>query len=355
MEAAKNPKISIVLPVYNTAPYLTKCLDSLISQTYKNIEIICVNDSSKDNSLQILNEYGQKDSRIIIVTQENTGLSGARNKGLSLANGEYIMFVDSDDWVDESTCATALETAIKHGADVVFWPYIREFADHSVPKVIFDEEEIVFANGECEKHVHRRFAGLLGDELAVVENADAIVTAWGKLYKACVMQQPEVRFIDTKIIGTEDALFNFYVFNNVKTAVYINRYFSHYRRDNENSLTQKYKPNLFKQWNLLYDLMEKNIEQQHLSENYKQALQNRIALSIVGLGINLTCSAKTGREKRKELKSMLCSARYKTAYKQLTLKYFPIHWKLFFFFAKHNIAWGVYMLLLGIQKMRGHG
>lgn len=94
------PKISIIVPVYNVEEYLPDCLDSLINQTFKDIEIICVNDGSPDDSIKILEKYQNKDSRIKIISQENRGLSGARNSGLKIASGEYISFVDSDDWLD---------------------------------------------------------------------------------------------------------------------------------------------------------------------------------------------------------------------------------------------------------------
>ena len=93
-------KVSIIVPVYNTEKYLKKCLDSLVNQTLKDIEIICINDGSLDNSLQILKEYEKKDNRIKIVNQRNQGVSIARNNGIKLASGEYIGFTDSDDYVD---------------------------------------------------------------------------------------------------------------------------------------------------------------------------------------------------------------------------------------------------------------
>ena len=95
----KNPKISIIIPVYNTQEYLPKCLDTLVNQTYSNLEIICVDDGSTDESLRILNEYAAKDSRIIVHSQKNGGASIARNYGLNIATGDYVSFIDSDDWV----------------------------------------------------------------------------------------------------------------------------------------------------------------------------------------------------------------------------------------------------------------
>ena len=98
------PVISVIVPVYNVEKYLERCLDSIINQTLKDVEIICVNDGSTDNSINILKEYS---SQIIIVNKENGGLSDARNKGLDYASAPYIAFVDSDDWIEE----TAFEEA----------------------------------------------------------------------------------------------------------------------------------------------------------------------------------------------------------------------------------------------------
>ena len=93
------PKISVIIPVYNVEKYLRECLDSLLNQTFKDIEIICVNDGSTDGSLNILNEYASKDSRFIIINQNNQGLSAARNNGLNVAKGDYVAFLDSDDYI----------------------------------------------------------------------------------------------------------------------------------------------------------------------------------------------------------------------------------------------------------------
>ena len=99
----ENIKISVIIPVYNVEKYLSRCLDSIILQTYENLEIICVNDGSTDNSAKILADYAQKDKRIRIITQENKGLSGARNSGVAVMSGDYFTFIDSDDWLQLGT------------------------------------------------------------------------------------------------------------------------------------------------------------------------------------------------------------------------------------------------------------
>ena len=96
----KYPKISVIIPVYNAEKFLSRCLDSVINQTHENLEIICVNDESTDGSLEILQEYAAKDSRVIIENQKNQGAPVARNRGIEIATGEYIHFVDADDWLN---------------------------------------------------------------------------------------------------------------------------------------------------------------------------------------------------------------------------------------------------------------
>lgn len=113
------PEISIIIPVYNSEKYLDTCLNSLINQTFKDIEIICINDGSMDNSLNILEKYAQTDKRIIVINQENSGVAVARNKGLKTATGNYVMFCDSDDYYHPDMCKTMLNKLTKENVDTV--------------------------------------------------------------------------------------------------------------------------------------------------------------------------------------------------------------------------------------------
>lgn len=114
-----NPQVSIIVPVYNQEKYLEECLDSLVNQTYDNIEIICINDGSTDNSWKILQKYAHKYLNVFAFKKKNGGLSSARNKGLSLADGEFVMFVDSDDWLDKDVVEKAMLAQQKNKADIV--------------------------------------------------------------------------------------------------------------------------------------------------------------------------------------------------------------------------------------------
>ncbi len=111
-------KVSVIVPVYNVEAFLPRCLDSIVGQTLREIEIICVDDQSPDRSIDILNAYAAKDERIRIIRQENRGLGGARNAGFEAAEGEYILYVDSDDWIDADYCEKLYNAAAAAGADV---------------------------------------------------------------------------------------------------------------------------------------------------------------------------------------------------------------------------------------------
>lgn len=349
------PKISIIVPVYNTEKYLVKCLESLIHQTFENIEIVCINDGSTDASLEILKNYESMDKRIKIIEQTNKGLSEARNVGVKNALANYVMFLDSDDWIDVNACEVAYKTVIEHKADIVMWSYIREFETKALPKKIFDKnDEFLVFEGKEAQMIQRRMVGLVGNELKIPENIDALVTAWGKVYRKDIIIKNNVKFIDTKKIGTEDALFNLYVLGYTKKIVFINEYFNHYRKDNMQSLTSNYKERLYSQWKNLFSYMEVYIKANHLDATFQQAWNNRIALSIVGLGLNIMQSKMSGLNKVREIKKIICSPEYRKAYKQLTLKYFPLHWKIFYGCAKYKCGLGVYLLLMCIRKVIGN-
>ena len=118
-------KFSIITPVFNTESYLEQCLESILNQTYKNFEIICINDASTDNSLSILKDYAKNDSRIRIINKENGGISAARNSGINAAMGDFLSFIDSDDWIDLDFFEKLYLAAKKYSADIAAAGIIR--------------------------------------------------------------------------------------------------------------------------------------------------------------------------------------------------------------------------------------
>ncbi len=146
-----NPKVSVIIPVYNTEQFLSECLDSVINQTLKDIEIICINDGSTDNSLLILQQYAQRDSRIKVISQENKGVGFTRNKGMDLARGEFVIFIDPDDFYPDMDIIEVLyKNAVQHNVDIAggeFASYrngiIHQNYKGNLKKYLFEKEGLI--------------------------------------------------------------------------------------------------------------------------------------------------------------------------------------------------------------------
>ena len=135
-------KISVIIPVYNVEEYLERCLNSVVNQTFKDLEIICVNDGSTDSSGEILQKFARKDARIKIIKRPNGGLSAARNTGLEVMSGEYFAFLDSDDWIDLNFYEKLYEKAKEFDADIAMADFIRKGKNKHKIRLNLNEEKL---------------------------------------------------------------------------------------------------------------------------------------------------------------------------------------------------------------------
>ena len=137
--------ISVIVPVYNASKYINDCIDSILNQTYKDFELILINDGSSDNSLNIIEKYKEQDNRIKVFSQENKGVSYTRNRGIDIAKGNYLMFIDSDDWIEINALEKMLEIIEKYNADVARCNYFVNYENKEIiGNDFFEKEEIVY-------------------------------------------------------------------------------------------------------------------------------------------------------------------------------------------------------------------
>lgn len=218
------PKVSVIIPVYNTRKYLKKCLDSVMNQTLKEIEIICINDGSTDNSLEILNEYAQRDKRFIIINKANGGAGSARNAGIDVARGEYIGFVDSDDWIEPDMFEVLYNKAKEFNCDVSFCN-IRLY-DESKKKYI-----------ESDFYSHKIFLDYANKRLTLEDFKDKVfdlsLAAWHRVYRTSYIKENKIKFKEVKI---EDYIFFFDIFLTAKTFCFTPEYLFNYRIERKNSI-----------------------------------------------------------------------------------------------------------------------
>ena len=218
-----NDLISIVVPIYNVEQYLKRCVDTIINQTYKNIEIILVDDGATDNSGKICDEYIQKDNRIKVIHKENGGLSDARNVGLENANGKYIAFIDSDDYISKDFIQKLYKFCIENGCEIAQCSYQRVYDNSSISEN---------TNAEIVTTIMNRNEAIL--KMFASKNSEYTV-AWNKLYKTSLFNSG-IRY--PKGMLHEDEATTYKLFYEAKKIVVTNEELYYYLI-RENSITNK--------------------------------------------------------------------------------------------------------------------
>lgn len=219
-------KVSVIIPIYNVENYLRDCLDSVLAQTLKEIEIICVNDKSPDKSLEILEEYAGRDTRIIIINNErNMGLSGARNEGMKVAVGKYMYFLDSDDKIADNALERMFEVAEAKGAELVFFDSVMfyENPDEDAPTDLFQ--------AKCKYPDVMSGPEFLG---AMRKNDDIREPVWIQFWNREFLERIGLRYYEG--ILHEDLLFTFISLMEAEKVVCINETL-HFYRIRQNAIT----------------------------------------------------------------------------------------------------------------------
>ncbi|MEI0561359.1 glycosyltransferase family 2 protein [Brachyspira pilosicoli] len=233
-------KVSVIVPVYNVEDYLIECLTSIINQTLKEIEIICIDDCGTDNSINILKEYAKKDDRIRIIShKENKGLGPARNTGIKESKGEYISFIDSDDYISRDYLENLYNTIIKYDTDIVSTINIKRVVGEAISlySININKYLSIFQKIFNKNHFEGISNANIKDEKENTKNYPFVV-AWNKLYKRSFLLDNDLFFMDIKK-GSEDEDFYQRLLLNSPSISYNHKSIYYYRERNY-SLTEKY-------------------------------------------------------------------------------------------------------------------
>lgn len=233
--------ISIIIPVYNTAKYLDQCLESVIAQSYTDWECIVVDDGSTDNSGELCDNWGERDNRFVIIHQKNQGVSAARNHGLEKSKGEFICFIDSDDWVEPDYLVDMISGFADEAIDMVVTGIIHEKTcpESFVPK----EESAIILSKDCVT--------------SFIDNVGLLYGPTAILYKAWIIREREIKFPEDISFG-EDTIFNFNYLRKVNTILFRPIINYHYRilndslSSNDNSNRSFLRYNLWKERKAFY-------------------------------------------------------------------------------------------------------
>lgn len=240
--------ITIIVPVYNVEKYINECVDSLISQTYKNIEIILIDDGSMDKSGEICDSYAASDARIKVIHKQNEGLGFARNTGLKAAQGKFVTFIDSDDKADADLVENLVNGIYEANGDTC----IGGFKRISANGVIGFEERYDKAVFEGKNIYNNLFARMLG---SAPDKHDAIrMSVWNVMYSMDIVRRHNIEFPSERVFISEDIIWDSEYYKYAKKAIVIDSTAYNYRIT-PGSLTQKYKPDMLEKICVLYNEM----------------------------------------------------------------------------------------------------
>ncbi|MFA5603095.1 MAG: glycosyltransferase [Bacilli bacterium] len=273
--------VSVIVPIYNSEKFLDKCINSIINQTYKNLQIILVNDGSYDNSGKYIEYYKKKDSRIKVINKENGGLWSARNAGLEIATGDYISFVDSDDWIEKDMIEKMYNSIVEYNSDLSVCNYGKVYENKTEKKSLKIEDNIIEINeiGIDNYFYNYYFNYLHGHEVT------------NKLYKNMIITEHQIRFDKNEDIFSEDLLFNLYYICHVNKISSLEQSLYNYVQ-HENSIMNNVKPNIIVRYGLLISKYITYTKKHGLFEELKAVIPVML-YNLLSKGIYLKYSSLT--------------------------------------------------------------
>lgn len=323
--------ISIIVPIYNTDKrQLERCIDSLICQDMKELEIFMINDGSNEFYKSELKRIAKKDDRIRLISKSNGGVSSARNVGIDLATGEYIMFVDSDDWIDRECCSFAYNTAVESDTEIVMWRHVKEFKLKSVDAPVYIEDKLEYDSWKEEfDPFDMRLMGM----------------CWMKLYKRELIG--DTRF-NEELTNGEDVEFNFRIYEKMEKATYINRAFYHYRQ-NTNSAVRSFNKDMPLKYDRTFCAMSRDIK---LAQNHKdrlvEAYYSFVGIAYLVLNMNYIFSSSNKESYEKKISRLVKLSNrqpYSKAIEMVDKLDIPITRRMALYFAKYHFYHGVYAIM----------
>ena len=327
--AASKPLVSIIVPIYNVEKFLDDCVESIVKQSYDNLDIILVDDGSPDNSPKICDEWAKKDNRIKVIHKKNGGVCSARNEGIKSAKGEWISFVDADDFIEETYVEDMYNKAIETNSKYVCCGY---------NKVYSNNVESINADGEV-KELQKK------DYLISLLN---VQTSYGFVHMKLINKElfKNVKFNENLVVG-EDALFNIELTKNIDKAVIMNKPLYNYRI-NLDSVVRRYDTNYVKKYTDSMETMTKYINDNYANdETIKTNLSNYIVYHLMLICVNY-CYNPKNENKYKSLKEVCNMDIYKKAIKNSNYNNLSLSRKVTLFTIKSKL----YFLTALLCKIR---
>ncbi|MBO4903875.1 MAG: glycosyltransferase family 2 protein [Lachnospiraceae bacterium] len=315
-------KVSVIIPVYRVDPaYLKECINSVLAQSLKEIEIILVDDGAPQENADLLDGYAQSDGRVSVIRQENKGASAARNAGLSVCSGEYVTFVDSDDWIDESCLETVYDHAVKNDLNLLLWGTYKVYPNRNVEYSPFVDDIPLLDDKQKEFLELKTLAG----SLPIYEYPCSIYgsgSCCSKLYKRSLLCDNDLKYPEG-IERSEDVNFNIRVFDKADRIGYINRHMYYYRQVSD-SATYMYRDGGIKVFTDALMKLYEFLKESGRSEYFMQVFYMRcmfLYLESMEMDYCNPSNPKPFGVRMKQMRSVLSDMPYSLAFEKLEYRY----------------------------------
>lgn len=340
---SKQPKVSIIVPIYNVEKYLDRCIQSLINQTLKEIEIVLVDDGSPDNCPQMCDEYAKKDSRIKVIHKKNAGLGYARNSGMEIMTGEYVAFVDSDDFVDVKMYEVLYESAKQNDCDAVFCGFRTETS-----KGIWVNSDEVHQNELWEKEEVQHFMlNMIASGPRIKKERLYQMSVWHSIYKNKIIKENEILFPSEREVVSEDIPFQIDFLLKADKVAYIKNVFYSYCL-NGTSLTATFKFEKFDRFKRLRICL--------LDKCNSLDFRNRVNRLFIGYSRSLCfqyCSINNS--KSIHLKKVLEDNIWKTIDNEFSVSYLPLYSRVIYMAIlsrNYKLVFFLLKIMLGVKNFK---
>lgn len=341
--------ISIVVPVYNVEKYLNRCVESLVNQTYKNLEIILIDDGSTDCCSRLCNEWAERDKRIKVVHKENAGLGMARNTGIENASGEYIYFLDSDDYIAYDAMEKCYRLAVREGADMVSFGLFEVRKDGSIDsKTVPTPEKYVFHGSEVQE---KFLPDLIGPDFNVGRSSNLWMSACGSFCRLEVIQKAKWRFVSERIIISEDYFSLLRLYQNIGSVAVLPEALYFYC-ENLSSLTHIYREDRFEKIKYFYNSAIQECDKIGYSDVVKERLAYLYLSNTISALKQIAIANCGGVEKRQRMNQIIKDQDLRNTLAKTNLKKEKVQRKLLFFSIQYRLFFVCRLLIYAKVKKR---
>lgn len=341
--------ISVIVPVYNVEQYLARCVDSVRNQSYRNIEIILVDDGSPDRCPELCEEFRQQDLRVKVVHKENGGLGFARNSGLDAATGTYVVFIDSDDWISPDHVENLYREAVRVNADAVIGSHTKITSNGTVTPHPINVKQQVYEGAAVREEI---VLPIIGADVSYPKDVQLEPSSCMILYRMHVITENNIRFPSEKVAISEDMFFNVAFFSNASRVSVIDEK-GYYYFDNQASISRKYDTGRLKRTVRFYENMKCHLQKYGLEHDAAFRLERTFLMDIRVLLRMITLSDLSRREKYQEIKVVLDHALVQEVLNTYPLDTYVPAMRLLVKCMHRGNASGVYWLIMIREYAKG--